>query len=281
MAKFDGAVRRTLPGPVWMAGLLVLGLFGSFSSAWADVMILVHGYFSDDKSWDESGVTTSLETAGWWDGGRVSTAGGSIQERVKIPTPGHPTFYRADLPSEAPIELQASFLKRISDRIFAKHPGEKRILVGHSAGGVVARLLMVLHPELKIDLLVTIAAPHLGTDKAEVASLVGSTPLGMVAPMIGADTLNRSQHLYADLARERPGNFLYRLNHQQHPKARYVAIVRKEGTPLSGDMTVPSWSQDLRRVAALKGQAETVAVVAGHALNRMDGRALVHILRSN
>ncbi|MBF0152207.1 MAG: alpha/beta fold hydrolase [Magnetococcales bacterium] len=262
-----------------MIGVVWVGLLGCALPARADVMVLVHGYFSDDKSWDQSGITAALQTAGWWDGGGVSTEGGLIQERVQIPAPGHPTFYRADLPSEAPVDLQARLLKLIVDRIFAKHPGEKRILVGHSAGGVVARLLMVLHPALDIQLLVTIAAPHLGTDKAEVALMVGSTPLGMIAPMFGADTLNRSQRLYADLVREQPGNFLYRLNHRRHPRARYVSVVRKEDTALSGDMTVPAWSQDLRHVAALNGQAESITVVAGHALGRVDGQTLVHILR--
>ncbi|MBF0175229.1 MAG: hypothetical protein HQL63_00050 [Magnetococcales bacterium] len=243
-------------------------------------MILVHGYFSDGNAWEQNGVTATLQHAGWWNGGGISTRGGALQERILRPSPGRSAFYRADLPSEASMELQARLLESIVLRVFALHPGEKRILVGHSAGGVVARLLMVTRPNLGIQVLVTIAAPHLGSDKAEDALLVGSTPLGMVAPLFGADTLNRSRHLYAELVRERPGNFLFRLNRQKHPRARYVSVVRKGGGVLFGDMTVPAWSQDMRNVAALQGQAETIAVDAGgHALGPIDGRTLVRILR--
>ncbi|MBF0135836.1 MAG: hypothetical protein H7833_12840 [Magnetococcus sp. DMHC-1] len=265
---------------LWLSRVLLATLLWVAVPARADVLVLVHGYFSDDRAWDQSGVTAALQMAGWRDGGGVSTQGGTIQERIQKPVPGRHTYYRADLPSEAPIDLQARLLRRVVERLFAGHPHEKRFLVGHSAGGVVARLLMVSHPDLAIHLLVTIAAPHLGTDKAEVALLVGSTPLSMMAPMLGGDTLNRSQRLYADLVREQPGNFLYRLNRRPHPRARYVSIVRKVGAALSGDLTVPSWSQDMQNIAALRGrQTETMAVVAGHALERVDGQALVQILR--
>ena len=43
---------------------------------------------------------------------------------------------------------------------------EKLILVGHSAGGVVARLVVLGNNPYRVDELITIASPHLGTVRA-------------------------------------------------------------------------------------------------------------------
>ncbi|MBF0262082.1 MAG: alpha/beta fold hydrolase [Magnetococcales bacterium] len=250
-------------------------------AAQADVALLVHGYFSGDDAWQRSGVTTELETAGWKPLGRMIATGREVIERNRIVHEEKRGYLLVDLPSEAPLAIQAEGLKSIITTLRAQRGTEKTILIGHSAGGVVARLLMVNAPELAIHTLITIAAPHLGTDKAEVAGLIASTPLSMMAPMMGADTLNRSRALYAELERERPGNFLYHLNRQPHPTARYVSIVRREGFALSGDNTVPAWSQEMSRILALKVRARTV-IQSGesHALERRDGTILARLLDS-
>ncbi|MBF0127402.1 MAG: alpha/beta fold hydrolase [Magnetococcales bacterium] len=187
-------------------------------------------------------------------------------------------YLTVDLPSEAPLLVQAKQLSAGVQAVRKRRGAEPVVLIGHSAGGVVARLAMVKEPDLRVHGLITIAAPHLGTDKAEMAGLLASTPLSMMAPMMGADTLNRSRELYRDLARERPGNFLYWLNRQPHPKARYLSLVRQDSFALFGDNTVPTWSQDLARVEALQEAARSVTTGSAHALERQDGAELVRIL---
>jgi triacylglycerol lipase len=263
----------------WGVALAFLLVSGSVGPARADVVILIHGYISGDEAWAKSGVTRELMKKGWESGGSVTAigSGGGLKFRGAAPKTDR-VFYLADLPSEAPLRIQADALKEILLAIRKQRGVERTHLVGHSAGGVVARVLMVREPDLSIHTLITIASPHLGTDKAEVAGLIASTPLSMMAPMMGMDILNRSKSLYDDLARERPGNFLHWLNQQPHPKARYLSIVRREGF-VFGDNTVPAWSQDMRKIDALKDQAVTaITIGTNHALDEEDGGAVVEWL---
>ncbi|MBF0284994.1 MAG: alpha/beta fold hydrolase [Magnetococcales bacterium] len=264
-------------GLAWVG--LMAGLGGS-GAAQAEMAVLVHGYFSGVNAWMESGVTGALQGAGWRNGGILTVTPRGIQGGPLAHDEKERVFYSIDLPSEAPLMLQAEQLKNALDRLRQGRPGERVVLVGHSAGGVAARLMMVKNPTPPIHGLITIASPHLGTDKAEWASLAGSTPLALFAPLVGGDTLNRSQALYADLVRERPGALLYWLNRQPHPEARYLAIVRQEGIALAGDNTVPDWSQDLRNVASLREKALVARIAAGHGLEAVDGPLLVESLKT-
>jgi pimeloyl-ACP methyl ester carboxylesterase len=183
------------------------------------------------------------------------------------------------LPTEAPLAPQAQALGSYLDLIRARHPGEGLALVGHSAGGVVARLYLVQSPRAGVATLVTIASPHLGSETAEIGAFLGQTPLAMVAPMLGAGTLNRSQGLYHDLSRENPRSVLFWLNRQPHPPARYFSIVRSDDS-LLGDLVVPSWSQDMNRVPALRGRSARIEVKDDHGLSEADGRVLAEILEA-
>ena len=71
-----------------------------------------------------------------------------------------------------------------------------------------------------------------GDPAAEFVAAMQDLRLGWFTPFLGAHTLNRSQGLYQDLARERPGSLLFWLNRQEHPPARYVAVVRHDETIL-------------------------------------------------
>ncbi|MEO5347819.1 MAG: alpha/beta fold hydrolase [Magnetococcus sp. YQC-9] len=264
----------------WFVATFFL-VVGHSASAHAELLILVHGYFSGEDAWNRSGVTRELTTAGWKPLGVITATEKEVIERSPITKEGERVFLLADLPSEAPLMIQAECLLAIVKTVRARRGMERTVLIGHSAGGVVARLTMVRAPELTIDTLITIAAPHLGTDKAEVAGLLAATPLSMMAPMMGIDTLNRSRSLYADLERERPGNLLHRINRQPHPTARYFSIVRREAFALFGDNTVPPWSQDMAKVSALRERTQN-AIKSGddHALESQDGVILIHLLAS-
>lgn len=253
-----------------LVGWLALGSVG----VGAETLVLVPGYLSDGYGWRESGVTQALEQDGWADAGHLRA------ERDRIQFPGGYRasglrFYTLDLDSQAPLVLQVRQLAAILEAVLARYPGESLILAGHSAGGVVARLYMVEHAQAAVSALITIASPHLGTESAELGLMAGQSPLGWVSGLLGIDTLNRSQGLYADLARERPGSLLYGLNRREHPVARYVSVVRASDI---GDLVVPTWSQDMNHVYALYGRAVRIETDGGHGLHKDDGRLLVRIL---
>ena len=176
---------------------------------------------------------------------------------------------------------QVAFLERYLDFVKARHGDARLYLAGHSAGGVLARLYMVRHPKAGVDGLITIASPHLGSELAELGNALGNSPLSWVTPLLGLGTVNRSQGLYYDLNRPHPGNLLHWLNAQPHPKARYVAVIREAGLPIGpGDGVVPSWSQDLNQVPALRGRAAVVPTGGAHSLRIEDGALIADLLAS-
>ena len=260
----------------WLLALLLAVL--PIQTLRADALVLVHGYLGDANSWFESGVAQQLQRAGWRFGGFL--APGPQGVTVRGEGGGENRYYVMTLPSEAPFEYQLRLLEPMLEAVRKRHPDERLSIAGHSLGGVLGRYAMVLHPDLKVDDLITIASPHLGTNKAELALLAGSTPLSMMAPMLGGGTINRSRGLYSQLVREAPGTFLYWLNHQKHPDAHYFSVVRKDDGGISlGDMVVPESSQDMNNVAALRGRSYTRHSASGHGLEAEDGRNILLALQ--
>ncbi|MFZ0257037.1 MAG: alpha/beta fold hydrolase [Gammaproteobacteria bacterium] len=244
-------------------------------TVYAEALVLIHGYLGSSDNWRESAITNQLEAAGWQDGGllRPGWQGAGWPQ-------GGKTYYTVVLPSEAPLLVQLDHLAAYLELVRARHRGESLVLVGHSAGGVLARLYMVKYPGAGVDVLITIASPHLGTETAEIGAVMGGTPLAWLAPFLGADVFNRSQALYQDLVRERPGSLLFWLNRQPHPDALYVSIVRENDSLLEfGDLLVPTWSQDMNHVLALRGRARVVATPGGHMVNAQDGKLILQVLR--
>jgi triacylglycerol lipase len=267
---------KTCPDPLrlFLVSLLLIVAL----PVWAERLVLVQGYLGEANSWDAYEVTPVLEGAGWADGGHLFYTPGGVGIREGNPRASR-RYFTLSLPTEAPLLVQAQYLAAYLDFLEARYGPAPVILVGHSAGGLVARLYMVNHPQAGIDALITIASPNLGTDRAELGALAGQTPLAWLAPLLGGGTLNRSQALYRDLAREQSGNLLFWLNRQPHPPARYISVVRSAEGPLSfGDLVVPAWSQDLNQVYALRGRAIRIESPGGHFLSPQDGELLVRIL---
>jgi triacylglycerol lipase len=253
--------------------LLVPGL------AAAEAMVLVQGYLGDDDSWRRSGIASVIQRAGWQDGGHLMDGPDGVR-RHGPEGKSAKSFYTVALPTEAPLLVQARYLERYMSYLLVRHEGESIYLVGHSAGGVLARLYMVQHPKVRVSALITIAAPHLGTGTAEVGLMASQSPLGWVAPFVGADSMNRSQGLYYDLSREQPGSLLFWLNRQPHPQSRYVAVIHKDGGLFGmGDLVVPEWSQNMNNVSTLRGAVVTVPVSGEHTLNATDGWLLMDLMR--
>lgn len=257
-------------------------------TARADVMVLVHGWAADVDTWVRSGVVYVLANNGWHDAGVVTTTPAGVEH-----FPGYPSavsnkrFYRAQLPAIAPLLLQASHLTAELVYIQKRHPKEDLIVVGHSAGGVIARLVAIRPEYVRIKSLITIASPHLGTPAAfEGLSVVESKPFFCPGP--GIDFLKTvfggGQYQYLkdshgamlDLTPAGGGNLIDWLNQQPHPDIQYHAIIRS-----GGDGVVPPASQDLNQVPVLRGRAKTHSAPAMHGLNPADGELLLSIVSSN
>ncbi len=255
---------------------LLAGLLSARSHA--DTLVLVQGYLGNAGSWRASGITAVLQKNGWFDAGHLAATPLGVVE-WKRSRGEHDRFYTIMLPTEAPVDVQAGFLATYLRRITGKYGDEAIILVGHSAGGVVARTAMVSYPDVKVSTLVTIASPNHGTQLAERGLSVSNSPVGFFAPVFGAATLNRSRALYANLVRERPGSFLNWLNTRKHPKARYVAVVRALPSGIYGDDVVPGWSQELRGIYGLRGHNVSTFISPGaHGLSIIDGMTIMRII---
>ncbi len=241
-------------------------------------LLLVHGYVSDPDGWRDSGITGILEANAWQRGGTfVAGVDGRLHLNA-IPGNVPKRYYLADLPSEAPLGYQAELLEGMISQLSQQRPRALLYAVGHSAGGVALRLAMVRRPNPGIQGLITIASPHRGTESAKLAGFMAQTPMALMAPFAGMGTLNRSRGLYADLTPEESGNLLFWLNHSEHPKGHYLAIVRESGPLLAIDPIVSSDSQDLTRVQALGRRAERVESGSGHSLEARDGNLIVEYL---
>ena len=250
-----------------MVGLLAAG------SASADITILVHGFDARGGNWRYAGVTRALQRDfGWHDGGHFSYINRAIVGPDRRPE-GDNLFYTVDLPSHAPIPVQVDYLQAIVQSVRHFAPEEILNLVGHSAGGVAARALMVQHPEDHISRLVTIASPHLGTKVARLGALAAGTPLSSIANFFGQHQLSHSQALLSELSPQRYGNFLGWLNHQPHPPAVYISLIR-----VGNDNLIPEGSQDMRNVAALRGIAIAYPSPGSHSLQPSDGDILGQLL---
>jgi len=254
----------------WRLVSLLLILLFSLPAYAGQTLVLIHGYLSDGSAWRPTGIIHTLQQAGWQDAGHLFP-NGPYGGLVVLKSKGR-YVYTVTLPSEAPLPVQASLLDSYLHHLQTKHPHNTLILVGHSAGGVVARLVTVVS-KLPVQGIITIASPHLGTDKAEWGKMLGDSPFGWAAPFLGLDTINRSKGLYWDLAREHPTSLLFWLNRQPHPRAFYVSIVR-----VAGDKWVAPYSQDMNDVPALRGLATTVTTGGTHSLRPADGPVLASLL---
>lgn len=262
--------------------LLFLGLKPLIASA--DIAVLVHGYHSSAMAWETSGVSSILQENGWPRGGLYTTAGPGVRY---LPAAGEQAANKTfviDLPSEAPLNLQADLLQQALLDITRRYPDEPLSLIGHSAGGVVARVVVVRNIVPGVKRLVTIAAPNLGTERALQAlnAVDVPWPFNYIADFFGGgayDTVRRSGHLLVDLLPATPGTYLGWLNLQPHPDIEYIAVGRGHELRLFGDWLVPGISQDLNNVPALAGRATLLTVPANHELMPLDGATLVGILK--
>ncbi len=257
--------------------IMYLAMLTVPSVSHADTVLLLHGYLSTSQEWKRSGVVDQLDSFGWNNSGVLNIQGDRVRSSQSSSSNVR-RIYRVELPSEQSIDKQAKSLNEYVKFVQHHHKGEQIILVGHSAGGIVARLYMVQHPKQNISALITIASPHLGTKNAALAQSVSENVLVWVDGIPGVEKIYRSQGLFFDLSPGRSDNLIGWLNYQEHPQARYYSIVREETEGRINDYIVPSSSQDMNEVFALRGRSNTYKVNGLHSLSNKDAEILKSIL---
>jgi pimeloyl-ACP methyl ester carboxylesterase len=242
----------------------------------ADVVVLVHGFLSNAGTWHQNGITQQLEHAGWPVAGYYGRYGA---QHYPTPRSSQHRVILVDLPHKAPIPIQANWLSGYLQQIASRYPNEALIIVGHSAGGIVARASLVQHHPIPIRALISIASPHLGTPQAEQG--LRKTDDSLAFRLIKTITVGKlystardSRSLLVNLLPPTQGSFLYWLNQQQHPAIDYFAIVR------SADKIVPPVSQNMKNIPALRSYSRVHLTPPGHFLRPSDGRILVTLLQS-
>ncbi|MCB1790697.1 MAG: alpha/beta fold hydrolase [Gammaproteobacteria bacterium] len=256
----------------------------------ADVLVLVHGYLGTAQSWAEAGTLARLTQRGYRLVGILGySAQGVVYQAVSTAKTDKPV-YAVNLPSQAPIVIQADWLAAQLREIRRLRPDEPINLVAHSAGGVVARMTLVRHGVLGVKHLITIATPHFGTGRAVQAlqatdsgGMFGFVKSWLVRRATGDAlyaTVRQSRGVLFDLLPPAPGNLLFWLNQQPHPKIAYTSIMRIGNFYMPGDQVVPSLSQDLNRAPALAGRVKTYSMAEGHLLTPQDGDLIGNLLLS-
>lgn len=273
---------------------LIFVLFVGLAPAKADVLVLVHGYLGNAFSWDSPGVLRALQNDGYDFAGvyGYSSDGIVLQSQLDVQAEfpvAERLFYTLNLPSLSPLVIQADWLSAYLQHISQLHPGHEIVLVGHSAGGLVARLALIRHQLSRVKWLITLATPHQGTSRANQAlqatnngGWFGGIKSWLVRRQTGNSlyhTLKVSRGALLDLAPPRPGNLLFWLNQQPHPAIRYTSVIRVGTYRSPGDPVVPPFSQDLCLLPSVASSAERYVSQNGHFLVSDDGYLLLKLLK--
>jgi pimeloyl-ACP methyl ester carboxylesterase len=246
-------------------------------------VLLVHGYQGNVFTWEQSGVVPVLQQFGWK---RASILLGAPNGLIPITLPGYQEKNKVvnlQINSEVPLIIQSNVVTAAIRWINDRYPSEKIIVVGHSLGGVVARMALVRNGAPNVLALITIASPHQGTTLAYrgLDEIDDPFPIRMLKELFGGDiydTLQRSRGLLHDIVPAIPGRLLYWLNNQQHPPIRYYSIVRSSVSGVLGDPIVSGYSQDMKHVKPIGEKSTRLIQGFTHWLNVLDGYALVNIL---
>ncbi len=281
MLNFKSKSLTVKPLLLW---LLLVGCF----PVHADVLILVHGWRSNADSWVTSGVQAVLVENGWQDAGMTVMHPDGVRLLQQHPSTERNKLYRVNLPAHLGLQAQAVYLRHQLNYLRQLHRDERLIIAAHSAGGLVSRLVLTQQNTPRIDALITIASPHLGTPRAIEGLDTGhSKPFFCLGPglemfknFVGGDDyryLRDSDALLFDLLPARQGNIINWLNQQPHPNIFYHSII-KQLRGSDNDGMVPTFSQDMNNVLRLRGQSTTHWSYSNHVLNPQDGELIVTIL---
>lgn len=260
---------------------IVLFIFFISGYVQADIAVLVHGYHSSGNTWRYNGITQLLGNNGWNDAGIYTPQGNYGLFGKPLSNIGK-HLVTAELPSEAPVEIQANLLTQYLNDIKQRFPQQKIHLVAHSSAGIITRLTLVNNysqtEQFNVAQLITIATPHLGSPIAKMAKTAADSPIGIIAPVFGADEINRAEILYKQLSPEDKNYFLFWLNRQPHPPIKYTSIIRANGSIMKGDWLVPPGSQNMAFLPAIGSKAQLITTPGDHNLKYADGFILLSLL---
>lgn len=246
----------------------------------AEVVVLIHGHLSSGETWARHGILGTLASHGWGYGGHLLP-----NRSVPAYAPRYArTAYTANLLSTAPLPDQAATLQQQLQAVQRRHPGEEITLVGHSAGGVAARLLLVEYGPQQVTRLITIASPHTGTPRAakglEITEDHGP-PIETVKRVVGGNDYRgakKSRQLYRELLPGNRASVLDWLNRQEHPPLEYISVIRVPAVGSKGDKVVPIYSQDMNTIPVLHGKARSFTTPGDHYLKPLDGPLIARLL---
>jgi len=263
--------------------LISIGLLCFSFSVKADILLLVHGFQSDMLTWQRAGIITILEKHGWVKTDYLMATPNGI---VPIHTPEkipEKKIVSLQLPSDIQLRVQANMFTAALHYLADQYPDENVIVVGHSLGGLTARLSLVKNGVFQVKALITIASPHLGTDLAMegMHELNDNFMVKMVKRMFGGgqyQQLERSAPVIFDILPEHPGNMLYALNRQSHPNIKYTSIVRTYKNGQLGDPIVPGYSQDMHSVTAIRRASTRIIQGYKHELTAQDAYSILNAL---
>lgn len=270
--------------------LIGFTLLGLINTASADVLVLIHGYMGSSMSWEESGVNSLLENAGWQRGGLIIPDTGDYLPDPSRRVPNQQAkdiSFVIDMPWMLPLDEQADYLNTAMKMVFKMRPDENVSLIGHSAGALAARLWLVENHQPNVVRLISIAAPNLGTARAiDALELTDPifAPIDAVRNMFGGklyNTVRRSRRLMRDFTppSKRNPTVLHWLNQQPHPDIEYIAIVREDRRGRDKDWLITANSQDLNNVPTLRGKVKSYIVARKHPLHPEDGHLLATLLQ--
>jgi len=257
---------------------LLLNLF-YYSLAEASTVVLIHGLDSDRSTWYRHHTVEALFASGWTDAtGTFFTP--PSQTKKFAPKPKK-AFFTVNLPWHEPIETQSKILRDALNFIYQQRQ-EPLILVGHSAGGIVARFYLLTPNTVPVKGLITIASPHLGSPWADMAWRTLQSPMGDFFDMMGANKWADAVTLLWELSVTPKTNLIHWMNRQPHPFGiRYISIVhRMRANRMKMDFFVPTASQNMNNVPPLRGRSEAYPLYANHELSRQDGLLLAWLLAS-
>lgn len=254
--------------------------------AQATTVVLIHGLNSDRNTWYQHRTADPLFASGWQD-----ATGTLFMPPTLLPKPEEPpltplkkpskVFFTLDLPWYEPIETQAKVLRDALKFIYQQRQ-EPLILVGHSAGGIVARFYLLTPNTVPVQGLITLASPHLGSPWAEMAWRALQSPMGDFFDMMGADKWAQAEMLLWELSVTPKTNLIHWMNRQPHPQGvRYISVIHRiRANQMKMDFFVPMASQNMNNIPALRGRSEVYPLFANHQLSQQDGLLLAWLLAS-
>ncbi len=208
-------------------------------------ILLIHGLGSSSDIWTDRELVRYFEDRGLTYGGVLKRRSDGDMSVVRSGKSGSADFFAIEISDkDASLRLWARDVDAAIDAILRATGAPRVVLVGHSAGGVAARLHVVDQGEgHRTARLVTIASPHRGSELATIALLPrqleelaatteGVLGTGYAALASTARTLlsnigpiDLEAPLLRDLAPEEYSDLLRDLNQRSHPTSLDYACV--------------------------------------------------------